>query len=254
MSTATQVQAGFDANEHTPSAFERVLLTFTAPSRAFARLGSGASWWLPYLLIVVIGFGFITTIGSKVGWETVARNNLANSPKQQARLDLVPTAQQAQQIAVIARITRITAYVVPAISPLLVGAVVAALLMATLNFGMGGSARFGPLFAVYLFAALPQALKALAGTATLFSGLSGEAFQINNPVGSNPAFYLQGSGAPLWAMSLLTWADVFLIWQLAILIIGCSVVASVTRGKAAVAVLGWSAIAALVGAAMTLAA
>ncbi len=228
-----------------------MLLTFTAPARAFTRLGSGGSWWLPYLLIVVIGLGFITTIGSKVGWEAVARNNLANSPKQQARLDQVPPAQQAQQIAVITRITRITAYVVPVVSPLLIGAIIAALFMATLNFVMGGSARFGPLFAVYLFAALPQALKGLIGIATLFAGLSGEAFQINNPVGSNPAFYLQGSGTPLWAMSLLTWFDIFLIWQLAVLIIGCSVVASVPRGKAAVTVLGWAAVAALVGAAMT---
>ena len=168
MSTATQAQAGFDANDRAPSAIERVLLTFTAPSRAFARLGSGGSWWLPYLLIVIIGFGFIATIGSKVGWETVARNNLANSPKQQARMDQVPPAQQAQQMSAIARFTRMTAYVVPAVSPLLVAAVVAGLLLATLNFAIGGSARFGPLFAVYLFAALPQALKAVIGIAFFF--------------------------------------------------------------------------------------
>ena len=254
MSTATRIQAGFDAEERTPTAFERVLLTFTAPSRAFAHLGSGGSWWLPYLLIVVIGSGFVATIGSKVGWETVARNNLANSPKQQARMDQVPPAQQTQQIAIIARITRITAYIVPVLSPLIVGAVVAALLLATFNFALGGQARFGPLFAVYMFAALPQALKALVGIATLFLGLSGEEFQMNNATGSNPAFYLQGSGAPLWATSLLTWADIFVIWQLTILIIGCSMAASVTRGKAAVAVLGWAAVVALVGAAMTLAA
>ncbi len=237
-----------DANLHgqpvatgpSPTAWQRVILTFTAPSRAFQQLGAGRSWWLPYLLVVLIGFGFVASIGSRVGWQTVARTNLAASAKQQGKFDQLPAAQQESQIAVIARITQVTAYLSPVLAPLVVGAIVAGLLLATFNFSMGASARFGPLIAVYFFSSLPVALKSLLSILTFYlPGFSPEAFQINNALGSNPAFYLQGTSVPHALLALLSWLDLFLIWQWVILIIGCAIVAKVSRGRAATVVLGW---------------
>ena len=227
------------ADAPAPSPFQRVLLIFTAPSRAFAQLGSGGSWWLPYLLAVLIGLAFAATVGSKVSWETVARNNLAGSPKQQARFDQAPAAQQTQQIAIIAKFTRVATYAAFVIAPLVVAAIVAGILLATLNFALGGHARFGALFAVYMFSALPQLVKLLLAMLMLVFGVGTETFQTSNPLGSNPAFYLQGSTVPHWAIALLTWFDAFLIWQIVLLIIGCAVVAKVSRGKAVGVVLGW---------------
>ena len=247
MMSAADVDANFEVEGAPPSPFQRVLLTFTAPSRAFAQLGAGNSWWLPYLLILLMSLGFAATIGSKVGWDTVARNNVASSPKQQARLDQAPPAQQAQQIALIGRITRTITYVVSAVGPLLFAAIAAGVLLATFNFALGGHARFGALFAVYMFSALPQVLKLLLSVLLLALGVGTETFQISNPVGGNPAFYLQGSGVPHWATVLLSWFDVFLIWQLVVLTIGCAIVAKVSRGKAAGVVLGWVVLLMLIG-------
>ncbi len=250
MSTATQPQVALTPDSPAPTPLQRVLLTFTAPSRAFAHLGSGSSWWLPYLLILVTGLSFATIVGSKVGWDTVARNNLATSPKQEARFEQVPAAQQRQQIALIARVTSISSYAAAVLAPLVIGAMISGILLATLNFALGGSARFGPLFAVYIFSTLPQALKSLITIATLFLGSNSDSFQLNSPLGSNPSYYMQGSGTPLWVTSLISWLDLFLIWQLVVLAIGCSVVASISRGKAFTAVLGWAVVVALVGAAV----
>ena len=38
---------------------------------------------------------------------------------------------------------------------------------------------------------------------------------------------------------MLTWFDVFLIWQLVLLAIGCSILAKVSRGKASAVIVGW---------------
>ena len=179
-----------------PGAMGRVLLTFSAPRRAFTGLHPGGSWWLPYLLILLVGLGYVGSIGSRVGWEAVSRNNLASSPKQQARFDQASPVQQEQQITIIARLTRTIAFAAPVVSPLLAGAVVAAVLLATFRFGMGAPVSFGSLFAVYMFSALIPALKAVLETSLLLSGVGVESFQINNPLGSNPAFYLQGSALP----------------------------------------------------------
>ncbi len=228
-----------------PSPLHRVIYTFTAPSKAFSNLGAGRSWWLPFLLSLLIGYGFIATIQTRLGWDTVARNNLAQSPKQQARLEQAPVAQQEQQIAMIARITRTIAYVTPVIAPLIVGAIVAGVLLSSFNFLLGGHARFGPLFAVYFFSSLPLTLRTLLVIGTLLTGINTDAFQINNAVGSNPAFYL-GPGTPHWMSALLSWFDVFLIWQLVLLTIGGAIVAKVSRGKAAGVVFGLTALCALI--------
>ncbi len=242
MSATVGVSPNFETGSAAPSPFARVLLTFSSPARAFDRLGSGGSWWLPYLLVLLVSFGYATTVGSRVGWEMVARNNLAASAKQQARFTQLPAAHQQAQVAMIARITRTATYVMSAVGPPVFAAVIAGLLLATLNFGLGGHGRFGPLFAVYMFSSLPQLIKLLLVILMLFLGVGGESFQMNNPLGSNPAFYMQGSGAPHWVTSVLSWADVFLIWQLVILVIGSAIVAKVSRGKAAAAVVGWTAI------------
>ncbi len=247
MISAADAGTDFGTDNTAPSALQRVLLAFTAPSRAFAQLGSGSSWWLPYLLVVLVSLGFAATVGAKVGWDTVARNNLASSPKQQARFDQAPPAQQTQQIGMIAKFTRVSVYAGFVFGPLLFAAIIAGILLATLNFALGGHARFGPLFAVYFLSALPQLIKLLLAMLMLAFGVGTETFQLNNPVGGNPAFYLQISSVPHWAISLLTWFDVFLIWQIVLLVIGCSIVAKVSRGKAAAVVLGWVVLAMLIG-------
>ncbi len=240
MISTADAGTNFEAEGAVPTPFGRVLLTFTAPSRAFARLGSGGSWWLPYLLLALISLGFAASVGARVGWETVARNNLANSPKQQARLEQAPAAQQEQQIALIARITRTTSYIGFVLGPLIFAAIIAGILLASLNFALGGQARYGSLFAVYFFSSLPQVLKLLLAILTLLFGVGAETFQMNNPLGSNPGFYLVGSGVPHWAISVLSWFDVFLIWQLVLLTIGSAIAAKVSRGKAAAMALGWT--------------
>ena len=238
-----------EAGQPAPGPWQRVILTFVAPSRAFTRLGSGGSWWLPYLLALLVGLLFVASVGSKVGWETVTRNNLANSTKQQAQIDKLPPAQQQQQVAMIARITRTIAWISPVVASLIVGAIVAGVLLGTFNFGLGAHATYGGLFAVYFFSTLPQVLKGLLEAVMLLLGAAGDSFQISNPLGSNPAFYLQGSSTPHWIISTLSWLDFFTVWQLVLLIIGSSIVAKVSRGKAAAVVLGWVAVVMLLGAA-----
>lgn len=222
-----------------PTAFARVLLTFSSPTRAFRQPGLAKSWWLPFALIVLFGFGFSFTVGSRVGWDTVARNNLANSPKREAQMQQLPPETQAAQMGMIAKVTRISAFAAPAVATLIVAAAAAGVLLATLNFGFGGAATFGALFAVYMFSALPQLIKVVLGCIMLFAGVGADTFQINNYLGSNPAYYLEGGTAPHWALSMLSWLDVFAIWQIVLLVIGCAVVAKLSRGKTAVAVCIW---------------
>ncbi len=221
-----------------PSPLARVALIFSSPSKAFALPGLAGSWWAPYLVIVLISFGMIATVGKTVGWDTVTRNAIANSSSQAKFAQATPD-QQAQQIAIASRITSVISYVGPAIGTALISLIVAGLFLATFNFGMGAHAGFGQLFSVYLLSSIPQIIKSLLVILFLLLGVGRDSFFISNPIGSNPAYYLLGSGMPHAVMAILTWFDVFLIWQIILLVIGCAIVAKVSRGKAAMVVVGW---------------
>jgi hypothetical protein len=238
MSDASYALPPQDAEPTGPSALARVALIFSSPSKAFALPGLGSSWWAPYLLFVLISAGMAAVIGHSVGWDAVTRNAIANSGSAAKFAQAAPD-QQAQQIAIASRITGVATYVGPAIGALLISAIIAGILLATFNFGMGARAGFGKLFSVYMLSTLPQVIKSLLVILFLLLGVGHDSFYVSNPIGSNPAYYLLGSSAPHALLTILTWFDVFLVWQIVLLVIGCSIAAKVSRGKAVAVVVGW---------------
>ena len=59
---------------------ERVVDTFVAPSKTFIDILRDASWWLPWLLAVLVTLGFGATIQQKVGWDKAYATILLHSP------------------------------------------------------------------------------------------------------------------------------------------------------------------------------
>jgi hypothetical protein len=216
---------------------ERVIDTFIAPSKTFTDILRNQSWWLPFLIVAIIGYGFIFSVEKRVGWEQVMENSLKANPSQAERINNAPAAQQATIRATTQASYKIFSYAFPAFV-LLYWVVAAAVMLGTLNFGFGGTAKYGQLFAVFVYAGLPGTIKSLLSIIVLFAGLDAEAFQLQNPVGTNLGYYLSPE-SPKWLMALGTSIDVFTIWTVVLLVIGCAIVAKVKRGSAAVAVVGW---------------
>jgi ABC-type multidrug transport system fused ATPase/permease subunit len=224
---------------------QRIVDTFVAPSKTFTDILRKSSWWGPLLVLIVISIVFSFAVQTKVGWEKVFENNVRMSPKQEERFAQMPPEQAATSRAVAAKITAITAYGFSIII-LIITAIVALLVWATVNFGLGGTAKYGQVFAVYMYSSLIVSLKYILAIISLFAGLAPDSFLMNNPVGTNIGFYLS-SDAPKWLWALGTHLDVFEIWSLVVTVIGVAIVAKVSRGKAAAAVVGWWVLMVLLG-------
>ncbi len=104
-------------------------------------------------------------------------------------------------------------------------------------FGLGTHATYGQMLAVWMYASLPRLLASVLMMVTLWFGSNVEAFDLKNPVGTNPGFYLPDA-AP-WLKGVLGFFDVIGIWVLILLVSGTAVVAKVKRGPAAAVVVGW---------------
>lgn len=216
---------------------ERVVDTFVAPSKTFIDIRRSASWWLPWIIGVVVTLLFGLAVQQKIGWDKTYENILRQTPAQQQRVESLPADQQARAKQMGANITKYIFWATPLLG-LLVAVVSAAVLLATINFGFGGTAKFGQMFAVWMYATLPWSIQGILGIITVYVGVDPDSFNLKNFVGTNIGYYLpQDISKPL--MALGTALDLFTIWALVLLTIGCALIGNVKKSKAATAVFGW---------------
>ncbi len=224
----------------------RIVNTFIAPSKTFTDLRRSASWWAPFLLMVIISTAFVYTVDQKIGFRKVTENQLAMSPKQSAQLDNLPADQRDQQMRQRTIGTKFVSYLFPAIT-LIIWLIIAAVLFATFKFAAGADITFKVSFAIVLFAALPGALKTLLAMASVLAGMSPDSFSFQNPVATNPGYFMNPADN-VFLYSILSSLDIFLIWTLVLTAIGFTCVSKVKRGAAFGIVFGWWAVFTLAGA------
>jgi Yip1-like protein len=223
----------------------RIVDTFIAPSKTFADIRRNASWWAPWLLMAIIGIGMVFVVDKKLGMDTAYENQLRLSPKQMDKIDQMPPDQKAKALQIGTSFTRYFSYGWPVMT-IIVVAVMAAVLMATFNFGFGAEVKFMQAMAVSMYAFLPSIIKALI--AMLVVGMGGaEGFTFQNPVASNLSGLVDPSTSH-FLYSILASLDIFSIWTLILTGIGYSCLTRVKRGTCMGIVFGWWAVVTLVGA------
>jgi len=218
------------------SEIERVVDVFVAPSKTFTDILRKATWWLPFVLMVIVTMGVTVVVDKQVTFPRVVENQIHQSPKQEEALSNLTPEQRAQRIRSMSAGYRYSSYG-SFIIILIFVALAALLYWASFNFGLGARTTYGQMFAVWMYASLPRLIAGLLTILTLMFGGNADAYDMKNPVGTNLAYYLPDS-AP-WLKAFLSFFDVIGLWVLVLLIIGTAIVAKVPKGKAAIVVVGW---------------
>ena len=213
---------------------QRVADAYFAPSKTFADIRRNRSWWLPFLLIAVLGYVFAFTVTQRVGIHNLAQNTLRANPAQAEKMNSAPPEQRASIMKITELSMKFGLFAGPVVV-LLWQAFLALLLWAGFNFILGGSSTYPGMFAVSIFAALPSLVQTAVILLTLFLG-DAESFNLANPLGTNPGFYM-GPETSAALRTLLTSIDVFTLWQVLLLGLGGAILARVkpARGIALVA-------------------
>ncbi len=229
------------------SQWQRVTNTFTAPSKTFDDIKHGhRSWWMPFLIYVVLGYVFFAAVNQKIGMTTVAENQVRMDPKTEERLAQVPPEQRAVQMKWSVYITE-GIFAANPIVLLIIVAVGSLVLWGTINFGFGGKATFSGVFAAWMFASLPSIFKTLLGILVIYAGSAPESFNIKNFAPTNVGAFLNPVDTNKALYSLATSLDFITIWSLVLMGIGVSIVAGVKRSSGYIAVFAWWAVMVLAG-------
>lgn len=219
-----------DSNRTGLTQGQRVVDTFVAPSKTFRDILRSASWWLPFVLAVLVTLAVTRTIDRKVGFERVVENQVHNSPRQEEQMSSLAPEARAVQVRRMSAGYRYTSFASP-LFILAFSALGALVLWGSANFGLGAKTTYAQMFAVWMYASLPRLLTGLLTILVLAIGGSNEGFDLRNPVGTNLAYYLPDLSP--WLRTALSFIDVIGLWTLALLILGTAIVAHVSLGKAA---------------------
>ena len=218
----------------------RIINTFIAPSKTFTDLRRNAMWWGPLVLMILVSLAFTYSVDSKIGFRKVVDDQIALSPKAQARMEQVPADQREQQLGIQVTITKVISYAFPAIL-LIITLISSAVMFAFFKFAANADLSFKRMFAVSMYASVPGGLKYLFAAVVIFMGGSQEPFNMNNPIGTNLGFFLDPTGNKA-IYTMASSIDIFTIWTLMLTVIGVCCVSNVKRNTAYIGVFGWTAL------------
>jgi hypothetical protein len=226
----------------------RLVNVFIAPSKTFTDLRRSASWWAPWLVISVFSLLFIFAMGKQVGFEQISKNQVAHSSRAE-QFDKLPPDQQEKRLQISAKFIEGFGYGSP-IMLLLYALIAAAVIWVTFKVAAGAETTFAQAYAIIFYAWLPGAIGAILGTIALFAGVNPEGFDINNPVGTNLAYYLDPDTTGKFVRSMASAVDILTIWTIILIGIGFASTSKVKRGTAIAIVAVWFIVFKLVGAAL----
>jgi hypothetical protein len=230
------------------SQWQRVTNTFVAPSKMSEDIRRGnKSWWLPLIIGAIFTYIFFFAVVQKIGMEQVVENQVRMDPKAQERMANATPEQRATGNKIAVGITEGFFAGGPVVGMIFV-AIFSLGLMATINFGFGGRAKFSSIFALFYYAWLPQIIKPILGTIVIYSGMAPESFNIKNYAPTNlAALFMDPVETNKALYTLATSLDAVTIYTLVLLSIGLATVAGVKRSSGYIAVFGWWALFVLIG-------
>lgn len=202
----------------------RILGVFIAPARTFAAIARRPGWVAPLLLSTVLSVLGTAVLLPRMDFEAVVREQLA------ARDETISEERVEKALAVQKRFAPL-GYAWAVLAPTLVGLLIAAIFWLSFK-AFGWELSFRQSFGATCHAFLPNLLSAIL---LILFALRLERFNpadLGDLVRSSPAFLVDRPANPV-LHSLLQSLDVFSIWALVLFVVGYSVAAKVSRGKAA---------------------
>lgn len=214
------------------SSLSRVVGVLFSPTRTFEAIRERPTWLVTLGVLVVLGMLLGHFVSQRLDVEEVVRASIADSGRQ------LSDDQVEQAIALQERVLPVVSVGGPAVFwP--VGCLIVALLFWVLLKMLGGELPYKASLATAVHGLVPSGVSALLTLPVVLSrgDLSYEEVRSSGILASNAAAFAPEETAPA-LLALLSSLDVFTIWSVILLSIGYSVVAGVSRGKAAAVVIG----------------
>ncbi len=215
---------------------------FFEPKKTFADIAERPKWLAPLLIICLITLIYFVFYGQHIGWSTYLDQQMETNTALQQRLERLSPEQRASAIRLQEKLVPIGFYAGSIIGVPVWFLISAGILMGLASGVMSAGITFKQIFAIQCYAALPTVILRVLAIVVMFLKSPGD-FNVLNPVGFNPAAYLDPVTTSKFVYSFLTGLDLFAIWALILAAIGIKAAAGkrITSGGACfVVILPWA--------------
>lgn len=213
-------QSAIPTAPHQHSELERIFGIFWEPRGVFEELVSRPRWWAPLIITTILSVAYILAFSYRVGWARFLEREFMTNP----RLHQLSLEQQSQLVAQQQRIVAVTSTVAAAVAPAVSLLLLAAVLTFVFRASAGADLRFRQAFSVTCYAWLPWALYQILALIVLFATDPDE-FDLRNPIALNVGWFLDPLATSRWWYSLASSIDLFSFWVMGLLALGYSVAA-----------------------------
>jgi hypothetical protein len=214
-----EMTPGAEAQPAGMSQISRLAGVFFEPKKTFEDIAERPKWFAPLLIFCLAMLAYFAVYGTRIGWSAYIDQQMETNPAMQQRLEQMSPDQRASAIRLQERFVPIAFY-----GAAIVGLPVTLLLSSALMFGlasgvMSAGLRFKQVFAISCYSALPNVILRILAIVVMFLKNPGD-FNVTNPVGFNPAAYMDPVSTSRFAYTALTGVDLFTMWALLLSAVG----------------------------------
>ena len=214
--------------EPKPNSFQRIIGVLFSPDATFASIARRPDFVVPLVLLLVVSLAAGVIMAPHIDFGAAAREAMEQNKN--------ATPEQIDKaVRISASIGKVFTYISPVLS--LIGLLVIAGIVLLAFRIFGGEGDFKQAFSVTCYSSIPTIIKSVV-TLIIIVAKGGiiPAQALATLVRSNLGFLVDYKANPV-AFALLSSFDIFSFWFLALLIIGFSYVARVSKTKAAVTII-----------------
>jgi len=209
------------AMEEPPKSFlQRLVGVYVSPGATFADIARKPDFIAPLVAGIVAAVVVTETLLARMGAERIVRQSI----EQSSRASSMTPEQMQQAVEQGAKFTSVFMHLIGVVAPPIVMLIVAGLGLLIMNAIFGSQLKFKTAFSVACYANLVNVLGSVVALVMILLA-DPETFNAQNPMPTNPGFFLNPRETSKPLMSLLSSLDLFTLWAMVLLGIGFSAAA-----------------------------
>jgi hypothetical protein len=199
--------------------FSRLTGVLFEPKKTFEDIAKRPTFWVPLILITLLGIVATYLISSHIGWETIIRQQTQQSARAQRQMEQMSPEQRANMEAIQMKFAPIAGYGIAILGRPFGFLIAAAILLGIVRGIMSAPIRFKQIWSILWFAAVPAVLQTILMCVVMFLKKP-EEFNLQNPLAFNPAAFMDPTTSSKFAYSVAHSFDLFTIWTLLLIAVG----------------------------------
>lgn len=199
----------------------RLTGVFHAPAETFADVSERGRWWIPALIMMVMGLLFVSLFTQRVGYDRMIQKSFESN----TQLQDLPADKKADAVAMQRKIMPYILHVSPVAGTLVMLLVVAGVLLFLMNGLMDAGLKYKNALNISAYAMLPAGIVSGILMCVVMYLKAPDEFDIERPLAFNAGAFLNPDTTSKWLTALASSFDIFTFWTIALMAIGFSAAA-----------------------------